>query len=116
MLRCEIIGTIGADAVFKQIDTNCYVSFRAAHNDNRINDKGEKIETTVWMQILYKSSNPKLLESLKKGTRIYARGFFNAHIYDSAKLHCKAIAYSMYASELEICSIIKEKDTQTIPF
>lgn len=108
MIRLEIIGTLGADAVFKQIENNCYISLRAAHNDKTRNEKGDTVINTTWVQILYKSSNQKLVDMMKKGTRIYARGHFSAHIYDSAKLHCKSIAYNMYATELEICSMIKD--------
>lgn len=114
MIRLEIIGTLGADAVFKQIDNNCYISLRAAHNDKIINDKQDKVEQTIWVQILYKSSNQKLIDILKKGVRVYARGYFSAHIYDSAKLHCKAISYNMYATELEVCSIITSNNN--VPF
>lgn len=105
MFRTEIIGTLGADAEFKQVNNECYISLRVAHNDIVRTDTGERVEQTTWINVMYKSSSQKLLTLLVKGSRIFVRGFLSAHIYDSKQLRCKAIAYSIYATEFEICSL-----------
>lgn len=68
MLTVEIIGYLGRDAEIKTFGDAKYISFSVAHTEKV---KGEDV--TTWVSCL-KYGESKLVDYLKKGTQVYARG------------------------------------------
>lgn len=78
MLRAEIIGNIGSDAELKQLGNNTYISFNVAHSER--DAQGQ--ETTTWVSVLrYDNGNGRLLNYLKKGTKVYVAGSLRVNTY-----------------------------------
>lgn len=101
MLTIEIIGNIGADASYKDINGQRYISFNLAHTDSYKTATGEKKETTVWVSCLKKGES-SVIQYLKKGSMIYVRGTMSVNIYDYKGT--KQIGINANVTELRLLS------------
>lgn len=103
MLKVEIIGNIGADAEIKRLDNFQFVTFNVAHT-SRTTDKssGQFIDTTYWVSCKITWDCSGLLPYLKKGVKVYVRGFLTPRVFTGhdgqqhAGLNCNV-------SEIELC-------------
>lgn len=82
MLKAEIIGTIGADAEIKDFSGKKYVSLSVACNDYAKDQQGNRTETTTWVSVLWYGDGGKLLQHLKKGEKVFIRGYLKAKAYN----------------------------------
>lgn len=82
MLKAEIIGNLGADAVKNQSNDGTYVSFRVAHSA-QYTDKttGEVTKTTAWVSCTLNGDGGGLFAYLKSGEKVYCRGNLSCRIY-----------------------------------
>lgn len=97
MLRLEAIGNLGADAKKKVIESREYVSFDVAVSRR---DKAGQ-EHTTWVSVL--SRNEAILPYLKKGTKVFVRGYLSVSTYKtSTGISLPSISVS--ASEIELLS------------
>lgn len=102
MLKAEVIGNLGADAVIKEINGNSYVSFSVAHNERQKNAQGERLEKTIWVDVLWWGSGGGLLPYLSKGTRVFVRGDLKASAYTDKSGQVQS-QVSMFANEVQFC-------------
>lgn len=82
MLKAEIIGNLGADAVRNQGNDGTYISFRVAHSTtytNRIS--GEVTKNTTWVSCTMNGDGGNLLQYLKSGEKVYVRGNLSSRIF-----------------------------------
>lgn len=97
MLRLEAIGNLGADAKKKVIESREYVSFDVAVSRR---DKAGQ-EHTTWVSVL--SRNEAILPYLKKGTKVFVRGYLSVSTYKtSTGISLPSISVS--ATEIELLS------------
>lgn len=97
MLRLEAIGNLGADAKKKVIDSREYTAFDIAVSKK---DKTGQ-EHTTWVSVL--SRNEAILPYLKKGTKVFVRGYLSVSTYKtSTGISLPSISVS--ASEIELLS------------
>lgn len=82
MLKAEIIGTIGADAEVKEFSGKKHVTFNVACNEYTRDDKDNIITTTTWVSVLWYGDGGKLLQHLKKGEKVFVRGYLKAKAYN----------------------------------
>lgn len=82
MLKAEIIGNLGADAVKNQGNDGTYISFRVAHSTQYTNrTTGEVTKNTTWVSCTLNGDGGNLLPYLKSGIKIYVRGNLSSRIY-----------------------------------
>lgn len=82
MLKAEIIGNLGADAVKNQGNDGTYVSFRVAHSTTFTNKStGEVTKNTTWVSCTLNGDGGNLLPYLKSGEKVYCRGNLTSRIF-----------------------------------
>lgn len=82
MLKAEIIGNLGADAVKNQGNDGTYVSFRVAHSTTFTNKStGEVTKNTTWVSCTLNGDGGNLLPYLKSGERVYCRGNLTSRVF-----------------------------------
>lgn len=106
MQRLEIIGHLGADAEVKAVQGGSqFVAFRVACSQ-RFSDQ----EVTQWYDCTMSDPNMKVVQYLKRGTRVFVRGIPSYRIFDSAKYHMKFVGVNVHVLEVQLCS--DKKDAQ----
>lgn len=113
MFKAQIIGNLGNDAQSKVINGVEYVSFDVAHSYK----VGEK-EATIWISCLLRGRG-RVMDYLKKGTKVYVSGDLSGNIYDSSHYRCKMIGYTVFVDTLQLCSPKQEEkpvDNSNLPF
>lgn len=103
MLRLEIIGNLGADAEKKIVNGTSFVAMNIAHTE-RVTDKtsGEITETTTWVSTTINWNCDAILPYLKKGTKVFVRGFARQKIYTGHDGQ-KHAGINLSALEIELC-------------
>lgn len=82
MLKAEIIGNLGADAVKNQGNDGTYISFRVAHSTTYTNKStGEVTKNTTWVSCTLNGDGGNLLPYLKSGEKVYCRGNLTSRIF-----------------------------------
>lgn len=82
MLKAEIIGNLGADAVKNQGNDGTYISFRVAHSTTYTNrNSGEVTKNTTWVSCTMNGDGGNLLPYLKSGEKVYVRGNLSSRIF-----------------------------------
>lgn len=94
MLKLEVIGNLGGDAVVSEINGKKYITFNVAHSER---------ESTTWVSVFLDVHRQNVAQYLVRGTKVYVRGRCWLRVYDSAKYHCKMAGISMWADDLELC-------------
>ncbi len=80
MLKLEIIGHIGSDAVLKDFNGKKYIAFNVAHSERYKDPQGNPVERTTWVSVL-KPGESGILPYLKKGTGVYVCGDLSVKLY-----------------------------------
>lgn len=102
MIRLEVIGNLGADVEKRVQNGSTFFTFRVAHSEKKVSQNtGEVTTETTWISCSCNYISEKLLEYLKKGTKVFVRGFvsFKMFKYD----HELRIGINLFATEIELC-------------
>lgn len=85
MLKVSIIGYLGQDAQLKTFNNVNYVSFSVAHTEKWKDSKtGNDIEKTQWVSCLKRiGDSDKLVQLMKKGSKVYVDGSLSAKTFDN---------------------------------
>lgn len=111
MFQASVIGFLGADAVLNNNNGKQFVSFRVSHNERIINGDGIEQENTTWVSCTLNGNGGKLLQSLRKGTRVYVCGDARLRCYPSEKMRGYVAGINIFVRTLELCSA-KPKDEE----
>lgn len=104
MLKCEIIGHLGADAEARSVNGSNFVSFRVAHSVTQSDTQtGAVSETTTWVSCTMNGDGGKVLAFLRKGVRVFLRGNLSVRLFvgNDGQKHA---GLNLYVSELELCT------------
>lgn len=101
MLRCSVIGNLGADAVVKRGDFKDFVSLNVAHT-RRFRVDGKINEETLWVNVTINWDCSNLLQYLMKGAKIYASGILRLRTFkgNDGNYHAGA---TIIADSVELC-------------
>lgn len=103
MLKCEIIGNIGADAEIKDVQGNKFVTFRVAHSSKFKDAQGNDREETTWVDVTLNNVESKVIPFLKQGVKVFVRGNASLRVYSSPKLRQMLAGLRISATEIELC-------------
>lgn len=104
MLKLEIIGNVGQDAVMKSLAGKNFVSFSVAHSEKIKAMNNQIIENTVWVSVL--STQENLLQYLKSGSKVFVRGNMRVNQYTDKSGNSR-VSIEVYASEIQLCDLKK---------
>lgn len=110
MLKLEIIGNLGADAEKKIVNGFSFVAMNIAHSE-RVTDKasGEITEATTWVSTTISWNCDAILPYLKKGTKVFVRGFARLKVYTGHDGQ-KHAGINLSALEVELCALKPSPD------
>ena len=109
MLKCELIGNLGADAEIKEANGSKFVTMRVAHSTKYKAQDGSDRETTTWVDVTYNNVDSKVIPFLKAGTKVFVRGSLTLRVYSSQKDRCMKAGASISAQEIELCGGVSEE-------
>jgi single-strand DNA-binding protein len=81
MLELQIIGHLGADATYRTYNDRKYICFSVAYSESYTDKQGIRHEKTTWVNCLKLGEN-KIIDYLKKGTKVFVRGSFSVNTYE----------------------------------
>lgn len=102
MLKCEIIGNLGADAEVRAVNGQSFVSFRVAHSVTFTDTQtGAVAESTTWVSCTMNGDGGRVLPYLRKGTKVYLRGSVALRLFvgNDGQKHA---GLNLYVAELEL--------------
>lgn len=102
MMKLSVIGNLGADAEVIRDGGNVFVSLSIAHTERSKNGDGQIKETTQWISATINGDGGKLLEFLKKGTKIYAYGDMGLRLFHSEKDRMMKAGVNLYIRNIEL--------------
>ena len=102
MIKAEVIGNLGANAIVKNINGQDFVSFDIASTEKRKNANGVDVETTTWISVLMRGDGGALTQYLTKGSTVFVRGDLRVSAYMDRSNQAQASA-SVYVSEIRLC-------------
>lgn len=105
MLSIEIIGNLGNDAEVKNINGKDVVAFNVAHSE-----KYNGQETTTWVSCLWYGNGGNLVQYLKKGTKVFARGRLSVTTYQNRDNRWVA-GVNMTVTEIQLCGGKTDNDS-----
>lgn len=103
MLKCELIGNLGADCEVKESNGSKFVTMRVAHSEKFKQADGREVETTMWIDVTWSKTDSGLLNYLKAGTKVFVRGYLSTRVYSSKKDRQMKAGVSIAATEIELC-------------
>ena len=113
MIKVEIIGNLGADAMLQVVNGNKFVSFRVANTDAWTDKQtGEIKKSTQWISCSLNGDGGALLPYLKKGTKVFVRGNAQFVVFSSAKTRQMEVGVNLFVREIELCGGAKENQQQ----
>jgi single-strand DNA-binding protein len=84
MLKLQVIGHLGRDAVMQQHGTDNVLNFSVAHTEKFKNAQGVLTEKTTWVECSWwVDGRSPVGQYLKKGTLIWAEGIPATRIWES---------------------------------
>lgn len=100
MLKIEIIGNIGNDAVVKDFNGKKYIAFSVAHSEKYKDAQGNAVEKTTWVSVL-KPRESAVAQYLKKGTGVYVCGDLSVKAYTDSQ-HQTRVGVNCVAREVQL--------------
>ena len=84
MLKTTVIGNLGADAIIREWNGKQAISFSVAHNEKYKDSKGVQHDKTTWVNCtLWRNSDTKLVQYLRKGQLVYLEGLPDVKVYQN---------------------------------
>lgn len=113
MLKVELIGRLGYDAQVKTLENGkSQVNMSVAHSEYSKDQQGNRLETTLWVNVTWYSDGGNILQHLKKGASVFIRGRQRVNVYQDKKGDYVA-GISITVSEIELVGFpAKQEDTQ----
>ena len=74
MLKLNVIGHLGKDAIVNNVNGKSVINFSVAHSEKIRDAQGNTTDKTVWVECAYWTDRVAIAPYLKKGTQVYAEG------------------------------------------
>jgi single-strand DNA-binding protein len=81
MIKLQLIGHLGQDAVVNEVNGRKVINFSVAHSEKYKNKDGAEVNRTTWASCAYWNDRVNLALYLKKGTQVYVDGYPEAKTY-----------------------------------
>lgn len=91
MIKLQIIGNIGNDAIVNDVNGKKVINFNVAHSEKYKNAQGVETQKTIWVSCSYWVDKVVVAQYLKKGTQVYVEGQPDVDMYEdrNRQMHAK---------------------------
>ena len=112
MLKLQLIGNLGQDAVVNNVGGKNVINFSVAHTEKYKNSEGTEVSKTTWVSCAYWSEKINLSNYLKKGTQVYLEGKPEAKTYLNDKTKETVAQLHARVTSLQLLSSNKTEENQ----
>ena len=84
MIKIQVIGSLGKDAIVNEVNGKNVINFSVAHSEKYKNAQGEKMNKTTWVDCSYWTDKTAIAPYLKKGTLVFIEGQPEVRTYPKA--------------------------------
>jgi single-strand DNA-binding protein len=74
MIKLQVIGNLGKDALLNQVNGKNVINFTVAHTERFRDSSGAQKEKTTWVECAYWTDRTGVVPYLKKGSQVYVEG------------------------------------------
>jgi len=74
MIKLQVIGNLGKDAVVNNVNGKTVINFTVAHTERFRDAQGNQKDRTTWVDCAYWTDRTGIAPYLKKGTQVYVEG------------------------------------------
>jgi len=83
MIKLQVIGNLGKDAVVNNVNGKTVINFSVAHTEKYKDAQGVQKERTTWVECAYWTDRTAVAPYLKKGTQVYVEGTPDVRTYQT---------------------------------
>ena len=84
MIKLQVIGNLGKDAVVNNVNGKSVINFNVAHTEKYKDAQGVPKDRTTWVDCSYWTDRTAVAPYLKKGTQVYVEGTPDVRSYTTA--------------------------------
>ena len=81
MIKLQIVGHLGKDAIVKEVNGKNVINFSVAHSEKYKDGQGVLKEKTTWVECAYWTDRTAVAPYLTKGIMVYTEGSPEAEAY-----------------------------------
>ena len=81
MIKLQVLGHLGKDAIVNNANGKTVINFSVAHTEKYKDKSGEDKSKTTWVDCSYWSEKTNIANYLKKGTQVYVEGTPDVRTY-----------------------------------
>lgn len=74
MIKLQVIGNLGKDALVNNVNGKNVINFTVAHTEKYKDAQGNQKDRTTWVDCAYWTDRTAVAPYLKKGTQVYVEG------------------------------------------
>lgn len=74
MIKLQVIGNLGKDALVNNVNGKNVINFTVAHTERFRDAQGNQKDRTTWVDCAYWTDRTAVAPYLKKGTQVYVEG------------------------------------------
>jgi single-strand DNA-binding protein len=74
MIKLQVIGNLGKDAVTNNVNGKSVINFSVAHTEKYKDASGMQKDKTTWVECAYWTDRTAVAPYLRKGTQVYVEG------------------------------------------
>jgi single-strand DNA-binding protein len=74
MIKLQVIGNLGKDALVNNVNGKNVINFTVAHTERFKDAQGNQKDKTIWVDCAYWTDRTAVAPYLKKGTQVYVEG------------------------------------------
>ncbi len=84
MIKLQVIGNLGKDALVNNVNGKSVINFNVAHTERFKDAQGNQKDRTTWVDCSYWTDRTAVAPYLKKGTQVYVEGTPDVRTYTTA--------------------------------
>ena len=111
MIKLQLIGHLGQDAVVNEVNGRKVINFSVAHSEKYKNKDGAEVNRTTWASCAYWTEKVNLALYLKKGTQVYIDGYPEAKTYRNSNTNEVMPQLSVRVASLQLLSSNTKAET-----
>lgn len=114
MLKCTLIGRLGADATVRYHNDQQAITFSVVHNEKYKDKNGVKHEKSVWANcVMWRGQDTTISKYLTKGLQVYLEGIPGMKTYTTKEGHT-GIDFSIRVDKLEFLGSVNKETEPSV--
>ena len=110
MIKLQVIGNLGKDAIVNNVNGKNVINFNVAHTERFKDAQGNQKDKTIWVECAYWTDRTGLAPYLKKGTQVYVEGTPDVRSYATQDGR-QGAALSLRISNVQLLGGARSSDT-----